>query len=227
MAVVSGDIKFYNSLATDGGDIDINNEITSGVLHELLGPVTATESELGVTKYVKFFVKNTNATDTAFAAVIGLSKFSLGDDHLELYKATSAISTTGTETFGSMRAFGVAHATGELDRGTRTIAIEFEDPTTATALFQSNDKVTFYNPTTGEKILSATVNTCSATQLIINQDIDASVVLNNSYVASDVLIGDLAAGASQGIWVKQVVKPYSAKQLNNTSRLTFYFDPAN
>lgn len=226
MAVASADIKFYNSLAVDGGDIDTNNEISSGILHELLGPVTASESELGVTKYVKFFVKNTNATDTAYASVIGLSKFSLGDDSLQLYKATSAASTTATETFGSMRAFGVAHAISELDRGNKTIAIELEVPSTVDDIFQSGDKITFYNSATGEKILSATIAMVTSTYIIVNQDIDVSVVLNGTYIASDVLIGDLAAGAAQGIWVKQIVKPYSAKQLNNTSRLTFYFDPA-
>jgi hypothetical protein len=225
MAAISTDVKFYNSLTATGGDINTASEIVTNVLHALIPAVSATESELGATKYKKFYVKNTNGVDSMLASVIALSAFTLGDDNFELGVSTANATTSSTETFTGMRFYGVAQTTGELNRTTKAVAIQLEDPTRATALFQVADRVTFYDSTSGAKLASATIAAITSTNLTVVEDIPIGIILNNTYVSANIAAGTLAPAAYKGIWVKQTVKAYSAEQLSNTSRLTFYFDP--
>ena len=225
MGVLSTEIKFYKPLASDGGDINTSSEIINGVLHALIPATSATESETGITKYFKFYIKNTNATDIANDLCLGLSKTTLGGDSLELGLATSNSSTTGTENFDVMRFRGVALATGELNRTTKIIPISFENPTRATDIFQTGDKVTFFSSSTGGKLASATIASATATELTINEAIPEAIVLNGTYVSTVLSFGNLAPTGYIGIWLKQVVPAYTIEQLANTSRLTAYFDP--
>ena len=220
MAVANTDIHFYHSLAADGGDIDTGNEIISDSLNSFIGDVSAADSESGVVKRTKFYVKNEHATDSLYLGSLGLSSFSLGDDYFALYESTGNSTTTGDETF--TRRYGVAHTTGEMSG--LTIAIEFEDPTMYTDIFQPGDTVTFFNSSNQSKICSGTIDTVTSTSLTVLEDLTANV-LDNSYVSTIAEAGTIAAGGYAGFWLEQVVLPYSGEQLSNTMNLTFYFDP--
>lgn len=221
MAVVGTEIKFYHSLASDGGDIDTGSEIITATLNSFIGDVSATDSENGVTKYKKFYIKNTNATDTAYLPTLGLSSFSLGDDYFEIFESSGNATIQSNETF--TRAYGVAHATGEL--AGFTIPIEFEEPATYTDIFQAGDTVTFFDSSSGARLASATINTVTSTSLTIIEDLSA-VTLNGSYIGTTIVEATLAPTAYKGYWLKQIVPSYSAEQLLNTLNLTFFFDPA-
>ena len=225
MGVLSTEIKFYKTLGADGGDINISSEIVTNILHALIPVTSASESEAGVTKYLKFYIKNTNGIATANALFLGLSKTTLGGDNLELGLSTSNSSTTGTENFSTMRFRGTALATGELNRTTKIIPVSFENPSRATDLFQTGDIITFFAKSTGMKIASATIASATATELTINEDIPESIVLNGAYASTVLSFGNLAPTGYIGIWLKQVVPAYTIEQLANTSRLTAYFDP--
>jgi hypothetical protein len=73
MAIVSGDLKFYLS----GGGTNNNPDLSlGGVISSvqagtnLFDNINSTESAAGDTEYRALFVKNTNATDTAFGAKV-------------------------------------------------------------------------------------------------------------------------------------------------------------
>lgn len=222
MAVANTDIKFYHALQADGGDIDTGNEIISGVLNSFIGDVSASNSESGIVKHKKFFIKNEHATDSAYVSSVGLSTFSLGDDLFTFYEPTNNTTIESEENFASMRRYGVAHCTGELS--SNAVPIEFEDPTIATELIQVGDKVTFFDQTTHAKIATATCASITSTLLAVTEDLSA-LTLDGTYVSSVVNKGEIPAGSYIGFWLEQIVKPYSAEQLSNTMNLTFYFDP--
>lgn len=72
--ILQSNIKFYHPLvdeegATHGGDIDITNEITSGVDENIFDNVTNTERINGDVSYRKVFVRNENTS--ILPAVIG------------------------------------------------------------------------------------------------------------------------------------------------------------
>ena len=221
MAVIGTEIKFYHSLAADGGDIDTGSEIVTATLNSFIQDTSAADSEAGVTKYTKFYVKNTNGTDTAYNVTLGVSSFSLGDDYFEIYESTGNATTESTETF--TRAYGVAHTTGELSGF--EIPIEFEDSAVYADIFQVGDKVTFFNSSNGARLGNATIAAVTSTLLTINEDLSA-LTLNDTYVGTVIEAATLAAGAYKGYWLKQVVPPFSTEQLLNTVNITCFFDPA-
>lgn len=63
MAVIPGDIKFFESNNGLGGAIT-NNEIASSVLHNIFDGVSKEESQSGSVEYRCFYVKNTNGSST-------------------------------------------------------------------------------------------------------------------------------------------------------------------
>ena len=221
MAVIGTDIKFYHSLAADGGDIDVTNEILSEVLNSFIPDVSASDSEAGYTKKTKFYVKNTHATDSSFVTSIALSSFSLGDDYFTLYPSTGNATIEGNETF--TRRYGVARAIGELSGF--DIPIEFEDPAMYADIFQAGDSLAFFDSTTKVRLGQATIAAVTSTLLTITEDLSA-LTLNGSYVGTIINKGTIAASAYTGFWLEQIVPAYSNEQLSNTMSLTFYFDPA-
>lgn len=222
--VTASNIKFYKSTNTDGGPIS-STEVTSNVLNQLIPATTALESETGVIKYVKLFIKNTNATDTAGTPTMGISSFSLGNDRLAVISSSGDSSTITSENLSTKRAYGVAKSIGELNRSTKVMPIEFENPTEGPAIIQAGDKVIFYDAASGARLASATVASCTSTQLTIVEDISAVVVLNNCYVGAVIQLGNLGPLSQTSVWIRQTVPEFSPEQLSNTTRLTFYFDP--
>lgn len=220
MAVDNTQIKFYHSLALDGGDIDTNKEILTDVLNSFIGDVSASNSESGVVKRKKFYVKNTNTADIAYVTHLGLSSFSIGDDYFTVYPSTGNATVEGDETF--TRRYGVALCTGEFNGF--DIPVTFEEPSIYTDIFKVGDKVTFFDSTTRAKIVTTTIAAITSTQLTVNDDLTA-LTLDSSYVASVIDTGDIAASGYTGFWLEQTVKPFSAEQMSNTMNVTFYFDP--
>lgn len=66
MPLQASDIKTYKSLAadSDGQGIDVTREIISGVDNNLFPDVTAAEALSGITRYRKYFKKNTSGVDS-------------------------------------------------------------------------------------------------------------------------------------------------------------------
>jgi len=205
MAVTAADIKFYKASADNGGTIG-TEEIVSGTLNNLLDDVTGAEAEVGVTKHYKFFVKNTNASDDASTVTISLASFTDGGDNVKIFPGTS---DDTTDNFDDSKLFGVAHATGELDRGTKVIPIEVENDMDPTTLFASGDRIVFADSSTYAKIVSATVASVSSGAITVNEDIPADIVLDDSYIGNAIEVATLASGASVGVWIKQSVPAYT------------------
>lgn len=56
-------IKFYAAVSADGGDIDLSNEQTSGVVGNEISTISARDLSTGTVRYSKQFVRNENAVD--------------------------------------------------------------------------------------------------------------------------------------------------------------------
>ena len=84
------DLVYYNAVGTRGGVIDLASPITTGQLNNLIPNINALEAEGGATKYRKFFVKNTHATDTALSLSHVMTRFSDADDFMNIFLGTDS-----------------------------------------------------------------------------------------------------------------------------------------
>jgi hypothetical protein len=76
MAIVATDLKFY--LSGGGSNVDPNASLggvisTSQVGSNLFDDISVAEAASGDTEYRAYFVKNTNATDTAYAVKVWIA----------------------------------------------------------------------------------------------------------------------------------------------------------
>jgi len=87
MPIVSGDIDFFESTTTNGGNISLGgpitaNEITSGDLHNLFDVVDSTEAASpGQTSYRCFYVKNNHGSLTLQDAKVYFNESTLNGDN--------------------------------------------------------------------------------------------------------------------------------------------------
>lgn len=205
MAITTADIRLYKSETTDGGTIGAE-EIVSGVLNNLFSDVSANDAETGTTRYRKFFVKNESAADDANGMTVSLMSFTGGGDWVALFPGTADDTTSN---FDNSRIYGVAHATGELDRSTKQIPIEVENGADPTVVFKAGDRIVFADYASRSKITSATIAAVDATTITVNEDVPTDYVLDGSYIGAAIEVGTLAAGSSTAIWVQQNVPPYT------------------
>ena len=290
------DLVYYNALNIRGGGIDLASPITTGQLNNLLPNVNAIDAENGITKYRKFFVKNTHGTDTALALAIAMTRFSDADDYMALFAGTETdelgdivesigtgddstvtfpdtlattpilpysvqvtadgivatddgngvLSGTGvasgaidyatgaiTITYDTAPAnavdistdyrdtldktYGVVLADDELDRGTYLVTVSVEGGQTLSDLYEDGDTVHFLSPTTGQKIVKATIATSGVgvDTLKIVEDIPVEVVLIGAYIANTITAGDTSAGTTVPVWVRQTVPQYCQAYTNS------------
>ena len=220
MAASNTDVKFYHSLAADGGDIDVANEIISAELNAFVADVSASDSETGVVRRTKFYVKNNHATDALYVGTMALSAFSLGDDYFTIYHSSGNATVEGNEDF--LRRYGIAQATGELN--VKTIPIEFEDPNIYADIFKVGDEIAFFSEGSNNRLATATIDVVTSTELVILEDL-THIALEGAYIGSNNPVGTIAAQAYVGFWLEQTVLPLSGEQLSNSMNLTFFFDP--
>lgn len=100
MPIVSGDIDFFESTATNGGNISLGgaitaNEITSGALHNLFDVVDSTEAASGQTAYRCFYVKNNHGSLTLQDAKVYFNESTLdGDNSIAMAVAGEGVNGT-------------------------------------------------------------------------------------------------------------------------------------
>lgn len=208
------DLVYYNAVGTDGGAIDQASPITSGQLNNLFPNVNALDAESGAVIYRKFFIKNTHGTDTALALNVAMTRFSDADDYMALAVGTP---TDTTADFTLSKFYGVSLATAELDRPSKTVNVSVEGGQTLSNLYADGDTINFLDAITGQKIAKATIDTggVGASSLTIVEDIPAPVVLDGSYVANSIVGGDLSAGSSIAVWVRQTIPAYCGAYTNS------------
>lgn len=207
--MIVADIKYYKALADNGGAIS-TNEVQSGVLNSLLKNVSPTTTESGGVIFTKLFIKNTNATDTAYSADVCLGKYADGEDDFVIFSGTP---TDTTATFVDTKVYGIASADTELDRALKTFTISTKNAN-AVDIFASGDKITFIDKTTNIKIAKATIDTVTNTEIKVIEDIPASFVLLDSWVSNTIKIGDFLPNEEVAIWLKQKVKPFTTPMEN-------------
>ncbi len=115
--------------------------------------------------------------------------------------------------------FGVCYAENELDRGTKTVTVSLEGSQTLSDLFADGDTIHFLDNSTGQKIAKATIATSGVDDvtpaLTIVEDIPSGTVLLNSFIANTIYTGDLNAGSSFAVWVRQTVPAYCQAYTNS------------
>ena len=202
--MIASDIKFYKPNAVDGGAITATL-VESGVLHSLLTQINPSLAEAGGERYSKMFIKNTHVSDTALGADICMPKIPDGDDVAVIFLGTP---TDTTSNFDNSKLYGIASATADLDRGTKIIPISTK-LLNAVDVFASGDKITFISKFTNNKILKATIDTVSNTEIKVIEDIPVQD-LNDTWIANTISLGDFASLQEQGLWIKQIIPPFAS-----------------
>jgi hypothetical protein len=137
MPIVSGDIDFFESTATNGGNISLGgaitaNEITSGALHNLFDVVDSTEAASpGQTSYRCFYVKNNHGSLTLQDAKVYFNESTLdGSNSIAMAVAGEGVNgtaetianeetapTTGSPSFTTPTSEGAALTIGNIPAG--------------------------------------------------------------------------------------------------------------
>ena len=220
--MTADEMKFYKAAGDDGGVIS-TTEIVDGQMNNLMPDVTATDAEAGATVYRKFFIKNTNASDTAKSVKVCLISFTPADDFVNIFPGTADDTTAN---FTNTKKYGIALATAELDRATKEVACSTEAQQALSDIFEVGDTILFVNRSDDSRIATATVATVNAGSLVINEDIPADIVLNDSYICNAVAAGDLAPDGSFGVWVRQDIPAYASAYEDppDNFKISVYFD---
>lgn len=208
------DVVYYNAVGEDGGAIDLASPITSGQLNNLFPDVDAQLAESGGDVFRKFFIKNTHGSDTALATNVAMTRFSDAGDFMSFFLGTN---TDTTADYVTTPLYGIGKASAELDRPTKTVEIDVEPSQTLADIFREGESIVFIDSSTGQKIVKATIATggVGATNLVIDEDIPAEIVLNGSYISSIINNGDLVAGEAIAVWVKQTVPAFTTAYANS------------
>ena len=238
MAVATTDIKLYKSLDTNidldtanGGDIDVASEVVSGVLHNLFPQVRASDVESGITRWLKVFVKNTHGTDTAFNLFTAISKPTDVEDMIYFAEAinTDHLSDINTST---IRLYGIGESTTELSAVNGEISISVKNGVNIDDIFKVGDKITFFDKTSYEKVLSTTITSVDSgnSKLVLDNYVDitnGSHILDDRYICTSPAFANLTSGSYKGYWIKQVVPPFSTPMESpaNNFMLNTVFDP--
>jgi len=103
MAILAANIKFYQCTTwtegdSHGGDINLSNEITTGVGNNIFDDVSDAERVAGDTEYRKIFIRNENA-DTWAAVKAWISSFTLAtNDEISIALGTPSGTQSGEAT---------------------------------------------------------------------------------------------------------------------------------
>ena len=112
---------------------------------------------------------------------------------------------------------GITLADTELDRATYLVTVSVEGTQTLTDLYADGDTVHFIDASTGQKIVKATVAAggVGTDTLKIVEDIPEAVILIGAYISNTLYSGDLSAGESVPMWVRQTIPAYCQAYTNS------------
>ena len=229
MAIDTALIKFFKcAVFTEGdghgGDIDLGQEITSGVDQNLFDDVTNQERIEGDTEYRKFFIRNENVdTWNAIKSWINENTPATNDQVSILLggimsKQGVAVQLTGTATFeagtavvGDGTLFLTEVAVGEKVYNSTNDA---EDDSVAIASITDDTHLTLASAYSGTGGAIKNISVARITYSIF--------VLPDSKSHVDVLVaGDIIQDDYKGIWIKRIVDVGGAGYTNNTFTLGF------
>ena len=211
-------VKFYNSADDNGGVIDTNSEIITGILNNLFNDIIASQAETGLTRYKKFFIKNEDTTDLTSCS-ISLCLRTESSDSIGIFIGTA---NDTTSTFDNSKIRGIAKATDELDRGTKRINCEVKNKTLAD-YFATNDKLTFID-SIKNKQFAGTIASVGSTYLEINEDVPTSYITADSLLGSSITVGTMTAGQEVAVWVQNYLPPLTQYNEANNLEIALYHD---
>lgn len=231
MAISAADLKKYHSLtnsstAGNGGAINLNSAITSGVKENIFPKITDAERIAGVTKYRKVYLRNENAdaytsvkcwiqagtpsTDSAIT-ISGAGSFSQQGNDVEI----TGITFSFTNNSADVTAQSDCHLAVSV--GERIFNSSDDTNTSArviSAIAADGLTITLASAYPGTSHVSAAATVCAAT--------GNTFVSPNTISHADVLdLGTLTQDQSVGVWIKYVVDATSAGYVSDTFTLRF------
>lgn len=236
MSIVAADIKYYKSNGTDstGGTITAT-EVTDNTLNNLFDDVSSAESEAGLTDYRKIFVKNTHATlswtsaqfwrqvattssDDELTLGIGTASDDDGSNALTTFSGAAkvALVSDGADTRN-------VTIVGEVSgvRTVETIALNGTSEVLTTATFDADGVYLVYPASSSaSRIVTIKQGTGGTTRGTIGLNkLSAICYKAPTTSAAAFELGDIAAGASQALWLKRVVTAGAAAVTSNAGTI--------
>ena len=237
MPILTTDLEIYKSSNTNsqGGTISAT-AITDNTLNNLFPDVTANQATTGLTDYYKVFVKNNNGSltwgsvgfwiasnttsaDDTWLVGIGTASDAVGSNELTTFSAGAKVSLTsdGTDT----RNVTVVGLVGGV-RTVETVALNGLTEVLTTNTFDSGGVYLVY-PASADASRTITIKqgTGGTTRGTIGPNGLSAICYFSTPVSSAtaLLLGNIAAGASQGLWIKRVVNAGAAIYSNDTGQI--------
>lgn len=234
MPIAQSDIKYYKSsnADSDGGTISAT-EVTDASLENLFDNVTSEEAEAGLTDYRKLFVKNTHASLSWLNIVAWLrSLTSSADDELALGLGTSLDLHGSSELTQLTASSQIRVRSNDADTRVVTIVGENSSGVRISETITLNGTTFVNSVNTYARLYTVSVATTSGSLIVTIQTLGGTALgtigtgkysaiafLTAAVKATGFKIGTLAAGASQGIWLRRVVVANAASYDGNQATL--------
>lgn len=235
MPIVTSDLEMYTSSATDstGGTIT-GTAITDNVLNNLFDDITAGEAETGQTDYRKVFAKNNHGSLSWLAVQFWRSvNTTSADDEISLGIGTSD-DDDGSNVLSAMTGNArIALISDGADTRPVTLVGEDVSGNRQTESVTLTNGVEVLSVGTYSKLYLASVASTSASRIVtvkqgsggstrgtIGLNKYSAILYLNPTSATDAFeLGNIAAGASQGLWLKRVVNLGAGRQSANTGTI--------
>lgn len=195
MSILDSELKLLKSLVVDdtasnGGKMDNNASITSGVANNLWPNVFKAERTSGSTKYRKCFLKIANDDDyVLYNPQLWLDVVTPGDDWVTMFPATQ--SNTQGDVTGSEYHYGCAPLLSNVSAAASTFTVDVEDVSLVTGgadeIFRDGDVIRIT-----DKVLPSSVSgneefhTINGTPTVSGTEVTITILnsLTNSYLVS-------------------------------------------
>lgn len=233
MPILSSDLEMYKSNNTDstGGTISAT-PITDSVVNNLFDDVSSAEAAAGSTEYRKIFFKNKHASLTLLNTVFWRSQDTDSSDDEIFLGLGTANDDDGSSILSSFTgAARVALISDGIDvrnvtivglvSGVRTVEVVALNSTSevlSTNTFDAGGVYLIYPASAdASRIITIKQGSGGATKgTIVQNRLSCICYFNVSSKPTGLLLGSIANGASQGLWLKRVVSSSAGARTNNT-----------
>jgi len=187
--------EIVSDVAANGGRMDNNASVTSGVLNNVFPSVFRSERIAGSTKYRKTFLKVANDDDdTLFNPQIWLDRRTPGDDWVVLFAGTQV--DTQADIGGGEDCYGCAILKTNVAASAGSIIVTVEDSTLATGaadeIFRDGDTIRISNKDTPDSGTGTEeIHVIDGAPSVSGNDVTISLTgtLSNAYNTDDNLYG--------------------------------------
>ncbi|MRJ06254.1 MAG: hypothetical protein C6I01_01880 [Epsilonproteobacteria bacterium] len=199
----------------NGGDIT-DQQITPGVSGDLIPPVRPFTAEVGGERWVKFFIKTdadiiTTSLEMPMPTTCPTEDVFYGletkGDH------TDVESDLDKDNFRLYGSFFVS----SVDADNRKVVADRN----VEAFIKADDRVSFWNLTTGERKTSMEVESVSGSEITFKEWDDNGDVAGGDGGCSILPLPDLNADEYIGIWLKEVIQPFTKPMEDPQNQIIF------